>query len=49
MIKFIATSTSTEGQSATVELTEMPGYRTAWHQHNNCEEAFYVLEGNADH
>jgi quercetin dioxygenase-like cupin family protein len=45
LVKFIATSKETAGTSAVVELTEMPGYKTAWHQHNNCEEAFYVLEG----
>lgn len=44
-VKFIATSDDTNGAYAVVELTEMPGYKTAWHQHNNCEEAFYVLEG----
>ena len=44
-IKFIATSEDTNGAYAVVELTEMPGYKTAWHQHNNCEEAFYVVEG----
>ena len=45
MIKFIATSEKTGGRSAVVELTEMPGYKTAWHRHDNCEESFYVLEG----
>ena len=44
-VKFIATSEETNGAYAVVELTEMPGYKTAWHQHNNCEEAFYVVEG----
>src|SRR5215467_1717932 len=44
-VKFIATSEDTNGAYAVVELTEMPGYKTAWHQHNNCEEAFYVVEG----
>jgi hypothetical protein len=39
-IKFIASSEDTNGAYAVVELTEMPGYKTAWHQHNNCEEAF---------
>jgi quercetin dioxygenase-like cupin family protein len=45
MVKFIAESADTNGAYAVVELTEMPGYKTAWHQHNNCEEAFYVVEG----
>ena len=44
-VKFIATSEDTNGGYAVVELAEMPGYKTAWHQHNNCEEAFYVVEG----
>jgi mannose-6-phosphate isomerase-like protein (cupin superfamily) len=44
-VKFIATSEDTNSQYAVVELTEMPGYKTAWHQYNNCEEAFYVVEG----
>src|SRR3954465_2784997 len=44
-VKFIATSEQTAGAYAVVELTEMPGYKTAWHRHNNCEEAFYVVEG----
>lgn len=44
-IKFIATSADTDSAYAVVELTEMPGYKTAWHQHNHCEEAFYVVEG----
>jgi mannose-6-phosphate isomerase-like protein (cupin superfamily) len=44
-IKFIATSEDTNSAYAVVELTEMPGYKTAWHQHNNCDEAFYVVEG----
>lgn len=44
-MKFIAVSSQTNGTMAVVELIEMPGYKTAWHQHNNCEETFYVLEG----
>ena len=44
-VRFIASSEDTSGAYAVVELTEMPGYKTAWHQHNNCEEAFYVVEG----
>src|SRR5215510_5889800 len=44
-VKLIATNEDTNGAYAVVELTEMPGYKTAWHQHNNCEEAFYVVEG----
>ena len=44
-VKFIAASEDTNTSYAVVELTEMPGYKTAWHRHNNCEEAFYVVEG----
>jgi len=44
-VKFIATSEQTAGAYAVVELTEMPGYKTAWHRHNNYEETFYVMEG----
>lgn len=44
-IKFIASSADTNGACAVMELLQMPGYRTSWHQHNNCDESFYVLEG----
>jgi mannose-6-phosphate isomerase-like protein (cupin superfamily) len=44
-VKFIAETTQTGGREAVLELTEMPGYKTAWHRHNNCEESFYVIEG----
>src|ERR1043166_8016087 len=44
-IKFIASSEETNGAFAVVELTEMPGYKTFWHRHNNTEETFYILEG----
>lgn len=44
-VKFIAETTQTGGRAAVLELTEMPGYKTAWHRHNNCEESFYVIEG----
>jgi quercetin dioxygenase-like cupin family protein len=44
-VRFIAGSKDTGGANAVVELTELPGYTTAWHRHNNCEESFYVLEG----
>ena len=44
-VKFIALSDETGDAYAVVELTEMPGYKTAWHQHNHCEEAFDVVEG----
>ncbi len=44
-IKFIVNSDDSGGACSVVELTEMPGYKTAWHKHHHCEEAFYVLEG----
>jgi len=44
-VRFIASSEDTNGAWAVVELTEMPGYKTTWHQHNDLEEAYYVLEG----
>jgi quercetin dioxygenase-like cupin family protein len=44
-IKFIVTSEQTGGRYNVVELTEQPGYKTAWHQHDGAEESFYVLEG----
>jgi quercetin dioxygenase-like cupin family protein len=44
-VKFIASSEDTNGAWAVVELTEMPGYKTTWHRHNDLEEAYYVLEG----
>ena len=44
-VKFIASSEDTNGAFAVVELTEMPGYKTFWHRHNNTEETFYILEG----
>ena len=44
-VRFIASSEDTNGASTVMEITELPGYKTAWHQHNNCEEAFYVMEG----
>jgi quercetin dioxygenase-like cupin family protein len=44
-VRFIAPSEETAGAYAVMELTEMPGYKTAWHQHNTCEESFHVLEG----
>ena len=44
-VKFLATSDDTNGGYAVIETTEMPGFKTSWHRHNNCEETFYVLEG----
>lgn len=44
-IKFIVSADDSGGAYSVVELTELPGYKTAWHQHLHCEEAFYVLEG----
>src|SRR5688572_25295895 len=44
-IRFIASSAETGGATTVFETTEMPGYKTNWHRHNNAEETFYVLEG----
>src|SRR5688500_6550798 len=44
-IRFIASSAETGGATTVFETTEMPGYKTNWHRHNNSEETFYVLEG----
>lgn len=44
-IRFLAKSEDTGGAWALVELTEMPGYHTNLHRHNNTDEAFYVMEG----
>lgn len=44
-VRFLATSEDTNGAFSLFELTETPGYKTAWHQHNDIDEAFYVMEG----
>ncbi len=44
-IRFIASSDQTGGATTVFETTEMPGYKTNWHRHNQSEETFYVLEG----
>lgn len=44
-IRFYVNPEDTNGQYSVVELTEMPGYKTAWHQHNTWDESFYVIEG----
>lgn len=44
-VKVILGSEDTKGISAVMELTELPGYKTAWHRHNDMDEAYYVLEG----
>jgi mannose-6-phosphate isomerase-like protein (cupin superfamily) len=44
-VKFIASSEDTNSAFAVLEVTEMPGYKTTFHQHNHTEETFYVLEG----
>lgn len=44
-VRFLTSSEATEGAWSLVELTEMPGYKTPWHRHNDADEAFYVLEG----
>lgn len=44
-IKFFASGADTGGTVSFFETTEMPGFRTNWHRHNNAEETFFVLEG----
>jgi len=43
--RFLVNSEDTHGAWSLMELTEKPGYKTAWHRHNNMDESFYVLEG----
>jgi quercetin dioxygenase-like cupin family protein len=44
-VKFLVPSASTDGRTAVLELQEMPGFDTPWHQHKTFDETFYVLEG----
>ena len=44
-VKFIVSSTDTDGAWSLVEIIELPGYHTNLHRHNHTSEAFYVLEG----
>lgn len=44
-LRVIVASATTHGKLGVVELTELPGYETPWHRHDNFEESFYVLEG----
>jgi len=44
-IRFYVNPEETNGEYSVVELTEMPGYKTAWHRHNTWDESFYVIEG----
>ena len=44
-VRFLASSGDTNGAWSLVELTEMPGYKTNLHRHNNTDEAFYVVAG----
>ena len=43
--RFLVNSEDTNGAWSLVELTEMPGYKTNLHRHNNTDEAFYVVAG----
>jgi len=45
VIRFLVDSEDSHGAFSLVEITEKPGYKTAWHRHNNWDESFYVLEG----
>jgi quercetin dioxygenase-like cupin family protein len=44
-VRFLASSEDTNGAFSLFELKEMPGYKTALHQHNHWDESFYVMEG----
>ena len=44
-VRFLASSDETSGAWSMFEVKEMPGYKTAWHRHNQRDEAFYILEG----
>ena len=44
-VRFLASSEETNGAWSMFEVKEMPGYKTAWHRHNERDEAFYILEG----
>ena len=44
-VRFLASSEETNGSWSMFEVKEMPGYKTAWHRHNERDEAFYILEG----
>ena len=44
-MRFVASSAETGGATTVFESTEMPGYKTNIHRHNNAEETFYILEG----
>ena len=44
-VRFLATSSDTNGAWSLVELKEMPGYHTNLHRHNHTDEAFYVVDG----
>jgi mannose-6-phosphate isomerase-like protein (cupin superfamily) len=43
--RFLVDSVDTHGAWSLVEITELPGYKTLLHRHNNWDESFYVLEG----
>ena len=45
-VRIIATAEATGQRAGVVELTEASGYDTPWHQHDGCDETFYVLEGS---
>src|SRR5215204_1760955 len=44
-VRFLALSEETGGRWSMFEVKEMPGYKTAWHRHNERDEAFFILEG----
>ncbi len=44
-VRFLADRSKTGAAWSTIELTEMPNYRTPMHRHRNFDELYYVVEG----
>jgi quercetin dioxygenase-like cupin family protein len=44
-VRFLASTEETKAAWSMFEVKELPGYKTAWHRHNERDEAFYILEG----
>jgi len=42
--RILASGSQTKGEWSLIELTEMPGSKTAWHRHT-FDQAYYVQEG----
>lgn len=44
-MRLLVPSSRTDGRSSVLELSELPGFETPWHKHENFDETFHVLEG----